>query len=133
MSTEVYLTRDALSEFAEPSDAVINFTAESIAGSVAAVAFGPDGTASLKQSAAYPVTCENPNVGSLQSLVENGVVRFVIVSDGSQRGERFATQLRAANVPHVVCVLEESCDAEAFMDEEDSEAVAERLRQLGYI
>ena len=28
---------------------------------------------------------------------------------------------------------EESCNADAFMDEEDSEAVAERLRQLGYI
>ena len=29
--------------------------------------------------------------------------------------------------------VEETCSADAFMDEEDSEAVAERLRQLGYI
>ncbi len=28
---------------------------------------------------------------------------------------------------------EQACEADAFMDEEDSEAVAERLRQLGYI
>jgi hypothetical protein len=33
----------------------------------------------------------------------------------------------------LLCTLTEDCGAEAFMDEEDAEAVAERLRQLGYL
>jgi hypothetical protein len=42
-------------------------------------------------------------------------------------------ELTACGVRCLLCTLTEDCGAEAFMDEEDAEAVAERLRQLGYL
>ena len=132
-TTQVYLTRDALADFAEPGDAIVNFASESIAASVPSISFSSDGSASLTQSAAHSVACDPVNVDSLRTLMSQGVDRIVVVSHGSAAGDAFARQLVVASLPHVVCLLEESCDADAFMDEEDSEAVAERLRQLGYI
>jgi hypothetical protein len=38
-----------------------------------------------------------------------------------------------AGVNVVVCRIVDACEADAFMDEADSEAVMERLRQLGYV
>ena len=133
MSTQVYLTRDALADFAEPGDVIVNFTSDSIAASVPSLSFSPDGLPRLTQGAAYPVSCDTPDIDSLQAILSQGNSRLVVVADGSAGGDEFMRRLASTNLPYVVCMLEESCAADAFMDEEDSEAVAERLRQLGYI
>ncbi len=133
MSTQVYLTLDALADFAEPGDVIVNFTNDSIAASVPSVSFSPDGLPSLTQGAAYPVSCDTPDMDSLHAILSRGNSRLVIVLNGSAGGDEFVRRLASTKLPYVVCMLEESCAADAFMDAEDSEAVAERLRQLGYI
>lgn len=121
---------DKLNDFLQDGDALINCTGEAIAATVPALSINSDGTARLINGPAYPVNGED--TAALQSLANENVNRFVIVADGDS-GKAFETACAAANLPHVTCILENTCDADAFMDEEDSEAVAERLRQLGYI
>lgn len=41
--------------------------------------------------------------------------------------------LAAAGLPHLLCTLHDASVEDGFMDEADAEAVAERLRQLGYL
>lgn len=67
-------------------------------------------------------------------LTDLRVDRLVIASDtpGSDAAT-FARIAAEAGVNVVVCRIVEACEADAFMDEADSEAVMERLRQLGYV
>jgi hypothetical protein len=132
MSTQTRISRDALHEFLDGGDVLVNFTSEAIAHAESTVSLSADGTAKLVTGTAYPVSAIADAKG-IARLLTSGVGRFVVASDGQSNVAEFVTQLEARNISHVVCVLEEACDADAFMDEEDSEAVAERLRQLGYI
>ena len=124
------LSIDQLASFLQDGDALINCTNEAIAATVPALSINSDGTARLINGPAYPVNGDANN--AMRSLNVENVTRFVIVADG-ESGKTFETACTAANLPHITCVVESSCDAGAFMDEEDSEAVAERLRQLGYL
>ena len=124
------LSPDQLSGFLQEGDALINCTSEAIAVPVRALSINSDGTARLINGPAYPVRGDATTaVGSLKDV---SVDRFVIVADGAS-GDQFAAACDDAKQPYVVCVTEKSCAADAFMDEEDSEAAAERLRQLGYL
>lgn len=71
---------------------------------------------------------------SVRKLALPEIARVVIVTDATTADAASVTGAFAASgIPHVLCVLQVACDAEAFMDEADAEAVAERLRQLGYL
>ncbi len=124
------ITLDHLASFLQDGDALINCSTEAIAATVPAVSINSDGTARLINGPAYPV--KGDATAAVQSLNAEDVTRFVVVADGDG-GQQYVDALKAADYPFVLCELESSCGADAFMDEEDSEAVAERLRQLGYI
>lgn len=71
---------------------------------------------------------------SLPQLMSAEVQRIVVVADeGCADAALVVRELASRRIPHALCTLMNSCDADAFMDEEDTEAVTERLRQLGYI
>lgn len=70
----------------------------------------------------------------LEQLLSAEDLRLVVVSEENCCDAEFVLQeLSTRGVPHLHCMLMSSCDADAFMDEQDTEAVTERLRQLGYI
>lgn len=124
-----FLTQETLAEFLEDGDAIINFGSETVAVNAPALSLDSDGNAKLSDGPAYPVRSDPAAVA--KALHDTGIKRCVVVTDDASC--HAAAAFSAAAIPHVVCVLEPSCDAESFMDDEDSEAVAERLRQLGYI
>ena len=132
MTTEVTAFADAVDGLVDCGDALINFSIEAIPCSVPFMTFAHDGSASLKSGAAMPVG-NSADAGRAMSLLSDDIRRFVVISNGGSAAAEFAAQLAAAEVPHLLVLLTEDCTADAFMDEEDSEAVAERLRQLGYI
>lgn len=132
MTAQTTISRDTLHDFVEVGDVLLNFTNEAIASSVEAVSCGADGTATLTTGTAYPVA-SRVSAKMLSSLLEAGLRRFVVISNGDNAAVQFAAELNELGLPCVCCVLEELCDAESFMDQNDSDAVAERLRQLGYI
>ena len=71
---------------------------------------------------------------ALVEVTDTDVDRIVVVSDpANQAATQALTALKDAGIAHMHCTLTTQCDADAFMDEEDAEAVAERLRQLGYL
>ena len=131
MNIQTIASIDALTDFLQDGDALVNFTSEAIASLTPAVSISQDGTAKLINGPAYPVASE-VDAKAIITLVAD-VGRLVVVSDGIDKSAEFVAQLSTQKVPYVVCVLEQICAADAFMDEDDSEAVVERLRQLGYI
>ncbi len=131
MNIQTIASTDALTDFLQDGDALVNFTSEAIASLAPAVSISQDGTASLINGPAYPVDSELDAKTVIPLVADVG--RLVVVADGIDKSAEFVAQLSTHKVPHVVCVLEQICEADAFMDEDDSEAVAERLRQLGYI
>jgi hypothetical protein len=132
MSNQVSVSPDAVEGYLENGDALINFSFDTLSCSAPFVLFAGDGSATLHTGSARTVGA-SANVKSLTTLLSEDVQRFVIVSDGARAATEFATCLGEAGIPHKLLLLAADCNADAFMDEEDSEAVAERLRQLGYI
>ncbi|MEQ9411242.1 MAG: hypothetical protein RIK87_26245 [Fuerstiella sp.] len=133
MTESTTLSRNTLNDFVDHGDVLINFTSEGIAGGVPYVGTDAEGNLTVSKGLAWPITGV-PDAAAVSTVLPPDVSRLVIVSDGGHRATDFAAALRTQNnVAGVVCVLEETCDADAFMDEDDAEAVAERLRQLGYI
>ncbi|HIE99612.1 MAG TPA: hypothetical protein EYG03_29980 [Planctomycetes bacterium] len=131
MNIQTIVSIDTLTDFLKDGDALVNFTSEAIASLTPAVSISQDGTARLVNGPAYPVNAEVDAKAIIPLLADAG--RLVVVTDGIDKSAEFVAQLSTQKVPHIVYVLEQICAADAFMDEEDSEAVAERLRQLGYI
>jgi hypothetical protein len=131
MNIRTINSTDALNDVLQDSDALVNFTSEAIASLAPAVSLSRDGTAKLINGPAYPVDAD-VDAKAISSLVTNEQ-RLVVITDSIDKSEQFVAQLSEFDITCVVCVLDQLCAADAFMDEKDSEAVAERLRQLGYI
>ena len=131
MNTPTTISIDALDTVLQDGDAIINFTSEALAAPAAAVSLSQDGTAKLINGPAYPIAADT-DAQAISALMTDGK-RLVVVTDGSDKVAEFVARISAAQVPHLVCIPDEACAADAFMDEEDADAVAERLRQLGYI
>lgn len=71
---------------------------------------------------------------SLPALTASDVPRIVVICDSSSADPGPAMNaLAAAGLPHLLCTLHDASVEDGFMDEADAEAVAERLRQLGYL
>ena len=124
-------TRDSLNDVLQDGDALLNLTSEAIAAAVPAVSRNSDGTARLISGPAYPLG--EPAAETVSSLKNSDVQRFVVVADSREASTVWEDGLKSEGLSVAVYLLEESCQADAFMDQEDSEAVAERLRQLGYL
>lgn len=131
MNIRTINSTDALNDVLRDGDALVNFTSDAIASLAPAVSLSRDGTAQLINGPAYPVDAE-ADAKAISCLVTTEQ-RLVVVTDGIDKSEKLVAQLSELGTTCVVCVLDQLCDSDAFMDEEDSDAVAERLRQLGYI
>lgn len=71
---------------------------------------------------------------SMRGLISRDITRVVVVgNEGQADVSDVLHDLAKQSIPVAHCVLSDCCDADAFMDEADAEAVAERLRQLGYL
>ncbi|MEZ6061048.1 MAG: hypothetical protein R3C19_11850 [Planctomycetaceae bacterium] len=70
----------------------------------------------------------------LQLARDNGHRRFVVVTDAADAGILdLSSQLERSGAACLLIDRSAECSSDDFMDEEDREAVEERLRQLGYI
>lgn len=125
------ISADTVDAHLDSGDALINFSFELFPSSAPYVAFS-EGEPELKKGAATPVGNDAP-AALVKKLLNENIRRFVVVSDGNDAAQNFVNDLNAAQVPHTVFNLSEDVSADSFMDEEDAEAVAERLRQLGYL
>lgn len=134
MSLSCSASADSLTSVLLAGDAILNLSPQPL--NVAA------GTAFVSDAGGRLLISDRPTqlhwrptlTGSLAGLISDAVARLVVVSepDCAEAGAVLQA-LQTQQVPHCHCVLSDDCDAAAFMDEEDAEAVAERLRQLGYI
>lgn len=71
---------------------------------------------------------------SLTALAAADVPRIVVICDASSADPNpVLNALASAGFPHLLCTLHDASVEDSFMDEADAEAVAERLRQLGYL
>ncbi len=134
MTTQCSSTANSITEVLLAGDAVLNLTQQplnTISGTVFVVANADKLTCS---KAPTSVIWNHSLAFSLPQIVSAAVARLVIVSEENCSDAEFvARELATRSIPHLHCTLVNTCEADAFMDEEDTEAVTERLRQLGYI
>lgn len=129
MKTEI-VSDEQLPGFLQEGDVLINLGAEAIAASAPAVSINADGSARVIHGPAYPLS--DTSAEAVANISTDQVARFVL--RGSENDCRlFGQTLEASGHNCVACVTAATCAADAFMDDEDCEAVAERLRQLGYL
>ena len=134
MTTECSSTADAITGVLMAGDAVLNLSQQplsTVAGTLYIAAHDDQLTFSDTPSSVHWRLGMSRSLLQLQSAV---VDRIVVISDENCSAAAVVTQeLNTHGIPHLHCTLMNACDSDAFMDEEDTEAVTERLRQLGYI
>lgn len=126
MTSPSPLSIEALPESLEPGDVLLNLTDQELACSVP---FVTNSGEQLQTGFLAPSVAARPTATKLISLCESAD-RLVVVGDDPGG---LVEQLTAAGQTVKWIQLTADCGSDSFMDEEDSEAVAERLRQLGYI
>ena len=134
MTTECSSTADSITGVLLAGDAVLNLSQQPL-NTVAGTLFvsAHDDRLSISQTPSS-VQWRFGMSRSLQQLQSGTVDRIVVVSEENCSDAAVVTrELNSHGIPHLHCTLMNACDADAFMDEEDTEAVTERLRQLGYI
>ena len=134
MTTECSSTADAITGVLMAGDAVLNLSQQplnTVAGTLFVVAH--DGHVTFRDTPAS-VHWRLGMSRSLLQLQSPAVDRIVVISDETCNDAAIVTrELDTHGIPYLHCTLMSTCDSDAFMDEEDTEAVTERLRQLGYI
>jgi hypothetical protein len=134
MTTQCSSTANSITEVLLAGDAVLNLTQQPLNAITGTRFLTIEGDAF--RCVPYPssVSWHSRLASSLKQLDEFDVSRIVVVSDEhSGDAEQVLQELTSRQIAHVHCVLINACDEDAFMDEDDAEAVAERLRQLGYL
>jgi hypothetical protein len=134
MTTRCSSTPDAISGILLAGDAVLNLSQQSLncVGSTRFLSAAGD-SLTVDHSPAH-VTWRSDYAHALPGVAAADVDRVVVVSDEESDSATAAlSALQQAGISHVHCTLNQDCTADAFMDEEDAEAVAARLRQLGYL
>jgi trehalose-6-phosphatase len=134
MTTQCSSTANSITEVLLAGDAVLNLTQQPLNAITGTHFLTIEGDSF--RCVPYPssVSWHARLASSLKQLAEFDVNRIVVVSDEhSGDAEQVLRELSTRHIAHVHCVLINACDEDAFMDEEDAEAVAERLRQLGYL
>ncbi len=134
MTTECSSTANSITEVLLAGDAVLNLTQQPL-NTIAGTMFVQADSGELHcQTSSAHVIWNHSLLFALPQLVAGRVSRLVVVSEeGCSDAEFIVRELTSRNVPHLHCSLMNACEADSFMDEQDAEAVTERLRQLGYI
>lgn len=134
MTTECSCTADAITGVLMAGDAVLNLSQQplnTVVGTLYIAAHDDQLTFRDTPSSVHWRHGMSRSLLQLQSAV---VDRIVVISDENCSDAAVVTrELNTHGIPHLHCTLMNACDSDAFMDEEDTEAVTERLRQLGYI
>ncbi len=135
MSTECTANPLAISELLLAGDVILNLSSRDLnvlPGVPYLTVVDGQLTGTLQPSRVNWADSLAATAGKLLAMLESG--RIVLVC-GSMctRGPAAQSDLAAADVCSLLVRLSEECDASAFMDVEDAEAVSERLRQLGYL
>lgn len=134
MTAECSSTADAITGVLLAGDAVLNLTQQplnTIAGTSYLTAH--QDAFSVSRTPAH-VEWNSRLLPALVQFQKTGINRIVVVSEENCSDAAVLTrELNSKGIPHLHCSLVDACESDAFMDEEDAEAVTERLRQLGYI
>lgn len=134
MTTECSSTAESITSVLMAGDAVLNLSQQPL-NTVAGTLFVAACENRLSISRTPSTVNWRPGMSrSLHQLQSATVDRIVVVSEENCSDAAVVMrELNSHGIPHLHCTLMHACDAEAYMDEEDTEAVTERLRQLGYI
>lgn len=134
MTSDCSTTANAISEVLLAGDVVLNLTQQPLNTISGTLFVHADAGQLLARQSAASIIWQHSYLFSLWNIVSGRVSRLVIVSDEDCSDADFiARELVARNIPNLHCSLMNACESDAFMDEQDAEAVTERLRQLGYI
>ena len=134
MATDCITTANSITEVLRAGDAVLNLTQQPL-NTIAGTMFvsSDQNTASLvNRPCSFRWSVQAPQ--EIGTLISDSALRIVVVSEEDcYDADRLTRELVAQRIPHLHCTLMNPCDADDFMDEQDAEAVSERLRQLGYL
>lgn len=138
MTTACSSTASSIMEVLHGGDALLNLTSQILNTSrgVLHITRGSDGLrcGPVSASESTTVAWQESLAAELGALCSPEVARIVVVSEEhSLTAQQLFSELSRRQIPHLHCTLMDQCEADAFMDAEDTEAVTERLRQLGYL
>ena len=134
MPTQCSSTANSITEVLLAGDAVLNLTQQPLNAAIGTLFVSASGDRLALSHSATSVYWKQFHSELLPGIMSGEVARLVIVSEENcSDAECVVRDLFTRGIPHLHCTLMNSCDADAFMDEVDTEAVTERLRQLGYI
>ena len=134
MPTQCSSTANSITEVLLAGDAVLNLTQQPLNTLIGTLFVSATGDQLVLARSGTSVHWKDSFSATLPGIVAGDVARLVVVSEENcSDADSVVRELSAHGIPHLHCTLMNSCDADAFMDEEDTEAVTERLRQLGYI
>ncbi len=138
MTTVCTSTATSIMEVLLGGDALLNLTSQVLNTSRGTVyltrgreglLFGP-----VAADVSTAVACQDSLAAELVALSAPEITRIVVISEEhNTAAQQLVSELSRRHVSHLHCVLMDQCEADAFMDAEDTEAVTERLRQLGYL
>ena len=134
MATECVTTANSITEVLLVGDAVLNLTQQPL-NTIAGTMFvsSEQNRVSLENHPCW-FRWSPQTVQEIGGLITDAALRIVVVSEEECcDAELLVRELAAQRVPHLHCTLMNPCDADDYMDEQDAEAVSERLRQLGYL
>ncbi|MBL8815658.1 MAG: hypothetical protein JNL58_06485 [Planctomyces sp.] len=132
--TQCTSTPDAIASVLLAGDAVLNLSGKMLNA--------PANTAFVRESQGRLLVAHGPHTVSwqphltpaLKPLISRDISRIVVVANDQQSdADAAVAAISQQSIPVSYCVLSDTCQADDFMDEADAEAVAERLRQLGYL
>lgn len=134
MTTECSSTADAITGVLMAGDAVLNLSQQPL-NAIAGTLFVSSVKNQLSVSRTPTTVQWKPGMAdALRKLCCDTVERIVVVSEENcSDAAVLIRELGDSRLPYLHCTLMNTCDEDSFMDAEDTEAVTERLRQLGYI
>ena len=134
MTIQCSSTANSITEVLLAGDAVLNLTQQPLNTIAGTLFVSASGDQLALNNAGTSVFWRHAYAASLPGIMSAEVARLVVISEENcSDAECVMRELCARGIPHLHCTLMNTCDADAFMDEEDTGAVTERLRQLGYI
>lgn len=134
MATECVTTANSITEVLLAGDAVLNLTQQPLNTIAGTMFVSSDKNAASLESRPCSFHWSNKAIQEIGVLLSDSALRIVVVSEeGCCDADRLVRELVAQRIPHLHCTLINPCDEDDFMDEQDAEAVSERLRQLGYL
>ena len=134
MTTACSSTANSITEVILAGDALLNLTQQTLNTARGTVYVTGSGDTLSCGPVPGNVTWRDSMGASLAALQGGEISRIVVVSeDHCSDAKKLVSELARLGIPHLHCTLMQLCEADAFMDEEDTEAVTVRLRQLGYL